>query len=374
MAIFLLSLLGIIYVFAGYPILLRLLARQNSAPEAAEECLSVTAVLVVCNEQENVIKKLDNLFALDYPKDKFEVIVVDDASTDSTIQRVLAYSSDRVRLLKAPQREGKSSGLNRALGEVSTELTLMVDARQTLELDALKLLSAWFTDSRYGLVSGELCFRTEDENGFSQGMDAYWRYEKAIRKAEASIASVPGVTGAVYVMRTEAFQPIPADTLIDDVLIPMNAIKAGYRVGFDDRAVAWDVPSTDSANEKRRKIRTITGNYQLLTRHPVWCLPGGHPIWWQYLSHKMLRLAVPFLGIMHLISALTLAAQGSGWLGIYSVLFMLGLASYPLSLKISALNDVKILRLASSFVALNWFNFLGCMHFLFMEQGQSWKK
>ena len=129
----------------------------------------------------------------------------------------------------------------------------------------------------------------------ASGIDVYWRYEKWIRDREGRYGSVPGATGALYAIRRELARPISPQSILDDVLIPMHAIAQGYRCVFEPGARIYDRPAQDSSREAIRKRRTLAGNVQLLLFHPRWCLPGGHPIAWQYLSHKIARLFSPLL-------------------------------------------------------------------------------
>jgi biofilm PGA synthesis N-glycosyltransferase PgaC len=221
-------------------------------------------------------------------------------------------------------------------------------------------------------VSGELRLKSTDSDR-SSGMDAYQKYEKFIRKTESSISSVPGVSGALYMLRRSLFQPLPNDTILDDVLIPMRAAVGGNWIGYDDRAIAWDVPSDDLKREKLRKTRTLQGNYQLLFRNLSWCLPGGHPLWFQYLSHKVSRLSAPFFGMAAFILSVCLYQQGNDWAGVFAMGIALSVALYPLSLMLPVLNSSKLVRIVSSFIALNWFNLIGFFQYLFATKKQSWK-
>lgn len=369
-----LSVVFVAFVYVGYPVLLYLLAgsKKHIYP-AIKYRGDVSIVLIVCNEDARVAKKIDNLLALNYEGGTKRIIVVDDASTDSTLEILKRYKDD-ITLVQSEKRLGKANGLNLAMKNVDTELVLMVDCRQELELDVLQHLSSWFTTSEYGAVSGELMFKSEDGNGFSQGMDGYWKYEKFIRSKEAILNSVPGVTGALYMLRTAAFKDLPIDTLLDDVQIPMLAIKQGYRVGFDDRALAWDEPSVSIEREKQRKIRTLSGNYQLLVRFPNWVLPLGHPIWWQFLSHKIARLLAPFVAIGSLLPASFLILEGQ-WLAVlYTILFVSALLVLPISYALPQVNKIKILKLMTSFLTLNWFCMLAFFHYFSGIRSGSWKK
>ena len=128
----------------------------------------------------------------------------------------------------------------------------------------------------------------------ADGVGMYWRYEKALRRRESRIGSMLGATGAIYAVRRALWRPLPADTLLDDVLAPMRVVLAGYRVVLNDRARAFDRATIDADAESRRKIRTLAGNYQILALEPGLLLPWRNPVWVQYVSHKLGRLAVPY--------------------------------------------------------------------------------
>ncbi len=370
----------ILYVFVGYPLILSVLVRVKPAVECRQapcghEKFSITAVMVVCNEEKFIVDKIKNLLSLQYTKKKLEILIVDDASTDQTVDLINGFNSDRVTLLKTKERSGKAAGINYAMAHVTSDLVMMLDARQSINITSAKDLSSWFeADSLTGAVSGELQFKNEGKNDISEGMDGYWKYEKFIRKSESIIGSVPGVTGAIYMFKKSLYQNIPVDTILDDVLIPMNISKKGYWVGFDERAVALDIPSNDLTKEKMRKTRTIKGNYQLWFRNVSFTLPFYHPIWWQYLSHKVLRLLAPYAALLSLIISIIIGSQGSLFGYGYALLFILGISLYPLSFKLPKLLGIGILRLGISFVALNWFNMLGLFHFVFDKKQQAWKK
>lgn len=367
--------LFILYVYIGYPLALWLLGRSkfDQYPTASYSG-DVSIVMIVCNEEGSVEKKIKNLIELNFNGQRKEIIIVDDLSDDRTCEIVQRYS-ESVQLIRSSERLGKASGINKAMAKVDTPLVMFVDCRQELDVDVITNLTSWFEESaEIGAVSGELMFRLDGGDGFSQGMDGYWKYEKFIRKNEALVSSVPGVTGALYMLRTSAFEAIPEDTLLDDVQIPMVCASKGYRVIYDDRALAWDAPSKSIEKEKQRKIRTLSGNYQLLFRFPKWIVPGGHPIWWQFLSHKIFRLIAPFAAITSLAAAFFLYQSGN-ILGLVYMTFALSvLLIFPLSLLIPLINNIKLFRLLNSFILLNWFCVLALFEYLFSTQSGSWKK
>ncbi len=364
----------IAYVYFIYPIVLIFLARNKAIALPRESYKGdVSIVMVVCNEEENIEDKLKNLMNLHYQGGIKKIIVVDDGSDDKTAEIIKLYVE--VTLLTSECRLGKANGLNLAMECVDTELVMFVDCRQTLELNSLEYLTSWFkVNPRMGAVSGELVLNEKGGNDFSEGMDGYWKYEKLIRKTESIIASVPGVTGALYVLRTKLFEPLPINTLLDDVQIPMVAAAKGYKVGYDERAIAWDVPSTSADKERQRKIRTLGGNYQLLFRFPMWILPRGHPIWWQFLSHKIARLLAPIFAIIAFSLSGVMYLQGSEWAGAYMVLFITGILVAPLSLRLPAFNRIPMVKLLAAFVTLNWFCLLALVGYLNTGGNGLWKK
>jgi len=376
LTIFIISFLLLLYIFIGYPMFLYILSKIHNVayPIADSDNLSWCVLMVVCNEERLIKNKLDNLLKLECDGILPDIYIVDDCSDDKTTHIIKSENNDRLVVISQSERSGKASGINLAMKSINSDLVLMVDVRQEIELDAAVKLSKWFrADPAVGAISGELNFKTDKMNEFAKGIDGYWKYEKFIRKAESRVSNVPGVTGAIYMLRRSAYINIPADTILDDVAIPMNAIKKGYKVGFDDQAVAWDIPSTDKSNEKNRKIRTIKGNYQLFFRNPQWIVPGLHPAWWQFLSHKVLRLFAPMLMAVNFVAAVSLSVSGGLIINLYLAGFIAFLLVYPVGILFPAVLNNSILRLISSFLSLNWFNLLGLYNYLFIKQHDSWK-
>ena len=161
----------------------------------------------------------------------------------------------------------------------------------------MRRLVANFADATVGAVSGELvldCEMGASASTASESVGGYWRYEKWLRARESEIDSMIGATGAIYAMRRACWQPLPDGTILDDLLAPMRAVLAGWRVVFEPRALAFDVTAPDVAAESRRKRRTLAGNYQILVLEPRLLVPGLNRVWLQYMSHKLGRLAVPW--------------------------------------------------------------------------------
>lgn len=363
----------LVYAYAGYPLLVRVLAAVRARPVLRSgQQLSVAVIVVAHNEAKRLPAKLQTLLAQDYPAHLMRVVVASDGSTDDTVSIARARTDARVTALAFPDRRGKAACLNDAVAACDEQVLVMNDARQMLAPDAVSRLLENFADPQVVAVSGELVFGQAGEGGYGQGVDAYWRYEKFIRRNEALLHSVPGVTGAIYAIRRSAFQPIPPDTILDDVEIPMMAMARQGRVVFDHRALAFDTPSHSPSQERLRKTRTLAGNFQLLSRHPSWMLPGGHPIWWQFLSHKVLRLLGPWAMLVAFVANLALLAGG----GFYALLFAAQCVFYTaavVGLAVPPALRWRVVRLAAAFVSLNWFAALGLYEFVSNRQAHLWR-
>ncbi|NOX52878.1 MAG: glycosyltransferase family 2 protein [Planctomycetes bacterium] len=294
---FWISVAGLFYIYCGYPLLVWLLAKWRPGERRKNRTASTVSVVIAAhNEAKNLDRKLRSILAAQGQERIREIIVASDGSTDATESVVRSFDDPRVRLMAFPQRRGKPSVLNDVIPQCAGEIVVLTDARQELSPDAINELAESFADPTIGAVSGELVFRSaEDTTTASTGVGAYWTYEKFIRKCEARFRSVPGATGALYAIRKELFRPIPPDTILDDVVIPMQIVEQGYRVVFEPKAVAYDRPCRSPKQEAVRKRRTIAGTFQLVVNQPRWLLPWKNPIWFEFVSHKLLRLISPAL-------------------------------------------------------------------------------
>lgn len=306
-AVFWVSAAAIAYTYLGYPFWLWLCSRFRDLPVQRDAIRPfVSIVVAVHNEGQNLPAKLQNLAELEYDKDKLEIIVVSDGSTDGTNQHLAEAATRSVRAIVSPQHEGKASALNRGIQQAQGDIVVFTDARQIIEPTALRHLVANFADPQVGCVTGELFLQIPREHTSPlEGVGLYWRIEKKIREWESKTGSAVGATGALYAARRCLLAPLPPTTILDDVYIPLEAVRQGYRVVFEPRARAWDPQQVTPKQELRRKIRTLTGNYQLLQLMP-WLLTRANPIRFRLVSHKLLRLFVPFLLASVLISSVLL--------------------------------------------------------------------
>ncbi len=299
------ALLG--WAYAGYPLALSLLAGRRRNQEAGHSGggFSVSVVIAAKNESVRIAEKIRGLLKQG-GESLGEIVVVCDHCEDDTAAQAEAAGGSRVRCIRHDTgRPGKAGALNAGVAAAASDLVLFNDVRQSLADDAIERLAAWFRDPRTGAVSGSLEI-SSSAGGAGRGLDAYWSLEKRIREGESVLDSSIGCTGAVYMIRRELYVPVPPDTILDDVVIPMLIAEQGFRVRFDPAARAFDPQPLAGEAERRRKIRTAAGNFQMLFRHPRWLLPWRSRLWSQLISHKYLRSASPLLLAACLASAFML--------------------------------------------------------------------
>lgn len=281
-----------IYILAGYPLLLRWMARRYMKPVQRRSIEpSVSLIIAVYNGDRFLEDKLQSVLALEYPADKLDIIVASDGSIDRTDEIAERYAAQRVCLLRLP-RGGKPAALNAAIATARGEIVVLTDVRQPLEPHSLSRLVENFADPSVGVASGELLIRA----GVSQeeaDIGLYRRFENWIRGNLSALDSTFGATGSFYAIRRALAVPIPTDTLLDDVYLPLAIFFKGYRLVMDSRARAYDIP-TSLDTEFPRKMRTLAGNYQILRAYPALLGPGNR-MWLHFVSYKFGRLLLPWL-------------------------------------------------------------------------------
>ena len=294
----------IAYTYLGYPLWLWIRSRWcRKRVRCGPYIPFLSIIMIVRNEEKVLPRKLRNLLDLNYPDESLEIVMVSDGSTDSTNQILSEHTANpRIRVILNPQQQGKAAGLNAAMSSVRGEIVVFTDARQQIEPDAIRVLVENFADPEIGCASGELMLGDPETGEAEQGMGVYWRIEKAVRELESAVGSVVGATGAIYGVRRKLLVNVPDEAILDDVYIPMHVVRRGARVIFDPRARAWDSPDQGTAREFTRKVRTLSGNYQLLQLAP-WLLTSANPLRFQFVSHKVLRLVVPFALLATLLAS-----------------------------------------------------------------------
>ena len=372
---FLFCVLAILYTLAGYPLWLAWRTRGASAgaanrtPTSAFEP-SVTILLPVFNGEPWIEQKLQSIWALVYPHEKIQTILISDGSTDGTLEKAARFrgrgpgvgesyvsGNDVIALdvIESPHA-GKPAAINAGLSRARGEILFFTDVRQPLDTQSLRYLTSCFLDPTVGAASGELIIRP----GATQQEDSiglYWRYEKWLRKRESALDSVMGATGAIYAMRRELAGPLPPDLLLDDVYLPLLAFFRGYRVIFEERAIAWDDP-TSLKTEFRRKVRTQAGVYQLIRYLPQ-LLGRENRSLVVFLSHKAARLLLPVWFLALAAFSLGLPLRAALWsLGVQAGFYGLALAdvvvpeTFP-GKRITSTARTLVILLAAAAVAIS---------------------
>ena len=368
---------GVAYAYVGYPLLLLCLARlrprpvRRAEPGAAPRALpSVSVIIAAYNEEHRIASRRDEFAAtLGAEGITGEIVIVSDGSSDATAAAARRDADPRVRVIELSQNVGKAEALTRGVAAATGDVVVFADARQRWAPDALRRLLENFDDPTVGGVSGDLVLKSSP--GATSGVGLYWRYEKAVRKLESRVHSTVGATGAISAVRRTLFDPIPPGTLLDDVYWPMRVVMQGSRVVHDGRAEAYDRLPDKARDEFRRKVRTLSGNFQLVARAPEILLPWRNPLWLGFLSKKLLRLTVPWLLLGMLLASALLPGA------FYRTALVAQLAGYAIAaagLNHSLASRFRVASAAGSFLVLNAAAWMAFWVWALGRADRSWKK
>lgn len=366
--IFIAALLLAGWTFAGYPALALWLARKRNTPSPPEnsEFADVTVVVAARNEAGRIGARMTNLLASDYPAANLNILVVDDGSTDTTSAAALASGDPRIRVLSLPQSLGKAAALNAGMAEVDTPLTVFADARQAFSANAIAALVSAFSDARVGVAAGHLVLPGNESSGL------YWRIESALRQAESTLGWAHAASGAIYAIRTPLYQTLPEGLLLDDVWIPLHALRRGFRIADVPQALALEPEATAPAAEFRRKLRTLVGNWQLMSAAPWLVNPWRNPVFFPWLSHKLARLLAPWALLLALIASMLSTSPWMRW-ALLAQLLAYAMATASL-LAPDAARRVPLATAAGSFLLLNLAALLSLPRFLLRpDRSTLWK-
>lgn len=374
--IFWITVVLLAYTYIGYPIMLRIWAALRApGPRAAAECFtpSVSLLVVAHNEAAGIEARLENLLALDYPVARREILVASDGSTDDTAARAGKFRDAGVMTVAFHQRRGKSAVLNDLVARARGDIVVFADARQRFAPGALRALATPFADPAVGAVSGELILTDDAGSTAAHGVGFYWTYEKFIRRHESRVDSTVGATGAIYAIRRSLFAPIPDDTLLDDVLIPLRIARQGYRVLFEPGAGAYDRMSPTAGVEFMRKVRTIAGNFQLFARERWLMNPFVNRLWVQTISHKGCRLLSPLcLGAGFVANLLLIHEPFYRWaLGAQIVFYVAAIGGHLLQ---GSVKKNPVLSIPYAFCLMNCAAVLGFFRFVSRRQPVTWER
>jgi cellulose synthase/poly-beta-1,6-N-acetylglucosamine synthase-like glycosyltransferase len=370
---------ALFYLYLGYPLLIRMAASMCPIPVRRRIIRPEVSVLLVAQDEAPVIaRRIENLLALDYPRERVEILIGSDGSRDSTVAIARRYRNAGVRVFAFRFRRGKAAVLNELAGMARGEILVLADARQRFDPAFIRNIVAPFEDSNVGAVSGELILTEDpDETSVAAGAGFYWRYEKQIRRSESRVDSTVGVTGAAYAIRRSLFEVIPPDTILDDVVIPARVVRKGYRVLFEPSARAWDRLPATPQQEFTRKVRTIAGNYQIFARERWLWKPSVNRLWLQTYSHKLLRLLSPFLFGALVVANIVLAPRSGFYVAtlLAAGLFVAAALTGRLSRRSSGARRWRSAFAVPYFVfLLNWATVVGFFRFIGGTQSVIWER
>jgi biofilm PGA synthesis N-glycosyltransferase PgaC len=362
----------VLYAYIGYPGILAVTAQLRGRPVQCRGGFTAPVSIVACahNEEGRIASCIGELARmLDASGVEGEIIIVSDGSTDGTAAAAQAHAGRRVKVLALSERVGKAAALTAGCASARNDILVFADTRQRWDADALRMLLENFADPAVGAVSGDLVL--ESGPGVMAGIGLYWRYEKWLRKNESRIHSAVSVTGAICAVRRSLFPDIPEGTILDDVYWPLCVAMGGSRVIHEKRAIAFDRLPERTLDEFRRKVRTLAGNFQLVGRLPQLLLPWRNPVWLQFVSHKLLRLIVPWaLLAMAVVSALQENI-------VYRWLFWGQMAFYGLGLLgilRAVSSQLRPAGAAASVVVLNAAAWMAFWVWISGRAGRSWTK
>lgn len=301
------------YHFVLYPLAVTWLARHRARPSAVGGSLPPVSLVIAAYNEERVIEdKLRNALALDYPRDRLQIIVAADGSDDATAARAAGFVAHGVEVLHEPARRGKSAALNRAVAVATGDIVLFSDANNDFNPGALRALVRHFDDPEVGGVCGRKDIEPADEREASGGDGLYWRYESALKTAESDLGIMTTADGEIFAIRRELWQPIPAEVINDDAEITFALVRAGRRIVYEPDAVSTELASTRLEDDFRVKVRMIAGGFQTVQRHWRALVPPRSAFAWAFLSHKLLRWLVPLLLLAFFMASVALSGTPTG--------------------------------------------------------------
>ena len=303
--IFWFSLAVTVYVYAGYPLILAVLRRWARLTYADENYLPTASLVIAAYNEEKVLhEKLQNSLALQYPRDRLEIVVASDGSTDATNVIVKAYKNNGIVLNEIEPRGGKARALGLTVPKCRGEVVVLSDANTMYRPDALKKLVRHFADPAVGAVSGDVQL-VEAAPSYAKSEALYYRYERWLQTMESELGSIIGVDGGMYALRRNLFHPPSVGLILDDFVISMTVARSGHRVLYDPEAVAIEQGTLTSREEFRRKVRIVSGGMQALRRGEGLPRLRQPFLLFCYISHKLLRWFIPcFMVLLFLSSVL----------------------------------------------------------------------
>ncbi len=372
--IFWLSAAALVYTYAGYPLLLLIMSRLRPRDVNRNPFAPFVSVIVTAhNEERDLAAKLENTLTLDYPRELLEIIVASDCSTDRTDEIARAFADRGVRLVRQPQRQGKTEAQNMAVAQAHGEIILFSDATSLYEPDALRVMMPSFADPTVGCVAGRLIYVDPADSRVGRGARRYWSYETFLKKHESRIFSLIGASGCLYAVRRSAYVPLYPEAC-SDFIIATKMVEQNLRAVYEPTAVCTEETNRQTDKELKMRVRVIAQTFTDLWRHRAMLNPfrsGFYGV--QLLSHKVMRYAVPFF----LIAILTTSGILSQSSLFYLIFFASQLGCYLGALGAWLLERAgvhsRMLALPQYFVLSNLAALIACYQFLRGERYAHWE-
>jgi biofilm PGA synthesis N-glycosyltransferase PgaC len=381
---FWIALFIIFYAFLGYGILLFIIIKIKRLFRGAVQIKknaalpSVTLLIAAFNEEDFIEEKIKNCLQVDYPKENFQVLFITDGSTDQTPE--ILRSNTGIELLHEDVRGGKMAAIKRAIPFIKGEITVFTDANTYLNKESIKELVKHYQNPKVGAVAGEKRIMVANEaDASAAGEGFYWKYESALKKWDYELYSSIGAAGELFSIRTNLYQPIESDTIIDDHMIAMRIAEKGYVIAYEPKAYALETASENSAEELKRKIRIVAGGIQSIFRLKKAANPFNNPILtFQYISHKVLRWAVTpaLMLIVFFLNIYIVIDQPE--LVLYKVVLLLQVLFYLASLMGFMMEKrklkMKIFFIPYYFTLMNYAALAGTIRYFKGKQSAAWEK
>ncbi|MBN1182442.1 MAG: glycosyltransferase family 2 protein [Bacteroidales bacterium] len=374
----------IVYTYLGYFILIYILflikkVFTNQSKEISTYEPDVTIFITAYNEADFVERKIQNTLELDYPKEKITQLWITDGSTDGTPNLVKKYPD--IILHHQTERKGKVAAMNRGMQFVNSSIVIFSDGNTMLATDAVRKIVRLFSDTKTGCVAGEKRIKIDDKDkAISSGEGLYWKYESLIKKCESEINNVIGAAGELFAIRTELFEPVKEDTLLDDFIMSLTILKRGYAIKYDPGAYALESASFSVKEEFKRKVRIASGGIQSMIRMPELLnfFKYGFTSF-QYLSHKVLRwILVPFAIPLTLIFNFIIIRSFLIGYTVYHIIFYLQLLFYLFGLLGWWFENkqikVKLFFTPYYIIFMNFSMFVGIIRFFKGKQSVNWDR
>ncbi|MCH7575725.1 MAG: glycosyltransferase family 2 protein [Candidatus Marinimicrobia bacterium] len=373
---FWLSLIGLVYTYLGYPVIISALVwakkkRLKIVLRGSPDHLPLVSLLIPAYNEEAVIRqKVANSLELDYPRSHLEIVVASDGSTDKTGAMLKAYSKLEIRSIIYRKRRGKSEVINRTVPKLLGDIVIVSDASAMLDPDAIKKLLERLNDPEVGCVSGKYRVINGDDSSRGRGEGLYFKYETFLKSKESDFNSILGAHGSLYAIRKHLFQPLVTGIINDDYIIPMQIVEQGYRSVYADDAISTEIAATTIAGEAMRRRRINIGNVQQLFVLRNLLNPLRGKIAFQFISHKLLRLLSPAFLLALMISAVCIGGPFYSTIFVLQLLFhALGVANWWLEQR---LIKVPLLTVPFYFTFGMWTIMTGMYAYLINERSNLW--